>query len=179
MNITTYFITEKEMQQLSKNKDINFMEETGLSPRYRYFQYYSPKSIGLDNSAQKRVECKYVIAKDNEEIIGVLQLFPIKDTDNVFAISYITVHELYRNQGVSKKLYICLNEHVEPHWVIYGTDLSPMGKLCKLNDIRKKYVNRCTVYTDKLEYRYYHLKEKLSKEEVKYVIERNEKREAF
>jgi hypothetical protein len=169
--MNTTFMTENALHNLCEGLEI-YKHERSAPPSFLNFHYFSPKSVGI--WGLYHTECQYVVAFEENKIIGILQLFPVKE-ENTFAVSFIDVHIKYRQKGVAKALYQCLNNHVKSDWIVYGTDLSTLGEECNLYKLRRRLLTNCVVYDDRDEYRYKHLGHKMDRSTLQRIMKREEK----
>ena len=109
------------------------VDENGLMI-FQGFHYFSPKSF-LGNYEQK-----YLLALKDKKIIGVLKLSSINSffPENQY-ISFIDIHEDFRENGVAKSLLIKLDK-ILTNKTLYLTKFSQKAKSISLD---KKIYNYC------------------------------------
>ena len=89
---------------------------------------------------------KTLVAMQNNRFIGVIH-YGVWNNNKYQSISYIDVAEPYKKKGVATKLIKELNKHLIPDMPLVLTDLSEEGKEAKMDELFKKYITVCKVYT--------------------------------
>jgi hypothetical protein len=154
-------MNEKSIQGLVNDLRMKVVNENGKEV-YHNFHYLSHYTIGFRSfSSSDRPDIDYVVAFLNKKIVGVLCFYPNANYgENIYSISYIDVRKDQRNKGIATEIYKKLNEHVNQSMIVYGTQPSVMGELCKLQEIRKRYLTNCQNFDDEDDMRVNHFGEK-------------------
>lgn len=89
---------------------------------------------------------KTLVAMQNNKFLGAIH-YGVWNNNKYQSISYIDVAEPYKRKGIATKMIKELNKHLIPNMPLVLTDLSEEGKAAKIDELFKKYITVCKVYT--------------------------------
>lgn len=141
LNLRFGAMSSKEAKQLTERLPL-WKNQLGRDV-YEGFHFFAP--LDFQWSEVTLPQQTFLMALDEENIVGVMLLVQDDRNPYHYGISYVDVHAQHRRKRIATHLYRQLNQWVQPNFVISMSDLTQEGRKAKLDQIFKREIQRCLV----------------------------------